>query len=175
MTCPKIAGIFGFRYGQFIPRCLRAGMKKLLSQKLKRAYIELEGAHYNAVHYQKNGNRYLKMIAPVLDFSKAAKILDIGGGYCYLTKFFKNQGYEISAIDFFYGDIPKTRCLKNGIPFYLLIVRSGFRVVSSGYVDEGICLGGNPLKNFIKIIFFPLLRVFPNFKDYLWVVAENQE
>ena len=100
--------------------CLRAEMKnRLISEKLKHAYIALEGENYNTVHYQKNGNRYLKMIAPVLQLSKAAKILDIGSGFCYLTKFFKNQGYEISAIDFFYGDIPKIRCEKSGIPFYL--------------------------------------------------------
>jgi len=253
---------------------------KLLSQRLKRAYIELDGENYNTVHYQKNGNRYLKMIAPVLQLSKAAKILDIGGGFCYLTKFFKNQGYEISAIDFFYGDIPKIRCEKSGIPFYLLnvevddlpfeeeyfdvimlgeviehftyspltplnkinkilkkggvfilttpsifriigllkmvsgynffhkllspnrenpfwykgkefiyrhnklysmkelrqlIVKSGFRIVSSGYVDEGICISGKPLKNILKIIFSPLLLIFPNFKDFIWVVAEKQE
>lgn len=254
--------------------------KRQFFQNLKRAYIELEGVHYNTAHFQKNAGRYLKMVAPVLDFPNTAKILDVGGGFCYLTQFFKNQGYEISAIDFYYGDIPKIRCQKSGIPFYLLnvevddlpfdeeyfdviilgeviehfmysplgplkkinrilktdgvfilstpglfriigllkmasgytffhkllspkkkspiwykgkkfiyrhnklysmkelrqlIVRSGFRIVSSGYVDEGICISGKPLKNFLKIVFFPLLLIFPNFKDYLWVVAEKQE
>ena len=40
----------------------------------------------------------------------------------YLTKFFKLQGYDIFALDFFYGDIPKIRCEKSAIPFYFLNV-----------------------------------------------------
>ena len=67
--------------------CLRAEMKnRLISEKLKHAYIALEGENYNTVHYQKNGNRYLKMIAPVLKLSKAAKILDIGTISCIRSK-----------------------------------------------------------------------------------------
>jgi predicted GNAT family N-acyltransferase len=54
-----------------------------------------------------------------------------------------------------------------------LIVQAGFRVASSGYVNEGISLRENRIKIFLKIIFSPLLLIVPQFKDFIWVVAEK--
>lgn len=85
-----------------IPSNLYNMKKKLISQGLKCAYLELEGVNYNAVHYRQNRNRYQKMIEAVLPLSNSGKILDIGAGFCYLTKFFKFQGYEVYAI----ADLP---------------------------------------------------------------------
>ena len=93
---------------------------KLLSQRLKQAYFELEEENYNAVHYQQNRKRYLKIIEAAFPLSKSETILDIGAGLCYLTTFLKLQGYKIFAIDFFYGDLPKIRCEQNHIPFFSL-------------------------------------------------------
>ncbi len=250
-----------------------------LSQRLKRAYLELEGINYNILHYQQHLNRYLKMIDSVLPRFSTAKILDIGGGFCYLTKFFKLQGFEIFAIDFFYGDIPQIRCERNGIPFFCLnvevddlpfekeffdviilgevlehftyspliplkkirnilkkdgmlllttpnvfrlidllkifsgyhffshllssyqeepiwykgkkfyyrhnklytmkelrrlILQSGFRITSSGFLNEGISMRDNLIKIFLQCIFSPLPFIFPQLRDVLWVVAEKE-
>lgn len=92
----------------------------LLSQKLKQAYIELEGKNFNFKHYQQNRERYLKMIEFILPFSSTAKILDVGCGFCYLAKFLKLQGFKVFAVDFFYGNVSKIRCKESGIPFFQL-------------------------------------------------------
>jgi hypothetical protein len=46
-----------------------------LSQKLKRAYLELEGENYDVAHYQQNLYRYLKIIESILPFSATNGIL----------------------------------------------------------------------------------------------------
>jgi 2-polyprenyl-3-methyl-5-hydroxy-6-metoxy-1,4-benzoquinol methylase len=250
-----------------------------ISQGLKRAYLELEGVNYNAVHYRQNRNRYQNMIEAVLPLSKSGKILDIGAGFCYLTKFFKFQGYEVYAIDFFYGDLPKIRCEQNHIPFFYLnievddlpfgkeffdaiilgeviehftytpriplrkikkvlkkdgililttpnifrifellrilsgynlynnlispyrekpiwyrgkrfyyrhnklysmkalrqtLMQSGFRIISSGYVNEEISIKENTIKVLIKWIISPLTLVFPQLRDFIWIRAKKR-
>lgn len=253
---------------------------KLIIEALEQAYLDLEGKNYNVVHYEQNRNRYLKMIEAVLLLSRSDKILDIGVGFCYLAKFFKLQGYEIFAIDFFYGDLPKIRCEQNHIPFFSLnievddlpfeieffdviilgqviehftyspliplrkikkalkkdgtlilttpnifrvfellkilsgynlfynlispyqqkpiwykgkrfyyrhnklysmkelkqiVVQAGFRIVSSGLVNEGISLKDNPIKFFLKFFFSPLTLLIPQFKDILLIVAQKED
>lgn len=249
----------------------------LLSQKLRQAYVELEGRNFNLKHFRQNSGRYLKMIEFILPFSSAGKILDIGCGFCYLTKFLKLQGSDVFAVDFFYGDIPKIRCKQSEIPFFQLnieiddisfgekafdvillgevlehfnfspliplrkirkalkkggrlilttpnalrlvnlfkllagynlyphlmayyqepiwykgksfyyrhnrlytmkelrqlISQSGFKIVSSGFISEGIYRGDNPEKVFFRFLIFPLLLAFPPLRDFLWVVAER--
>lgn len=252
---------------------------KLLSQRLKRAYLELEGGNYNAVHYQQNRNRYMKMIEAAFPLSKSEAILDIGAGFCYLTTFFKLQGYKIFAIDFFYGDLPKIRCEQNHIPFFSvnieiddlpfekesfdviilgeviehftyspiiplrkikkvlkkngtfilttpnnfrifgllktlsgynhfynllspypekpiwykgkkfyyrhdklysmkglrqIIMQAGFRMISSGFVNEGISIKENPIKIFLKCICSPFTFVFPHLQDFIWIEAKKR-
>ena len=78
----------------------------LLSKQLKQAYLALEGEHFNKKHFHVNGGRYLKMIEFIPYSSSAKKILDIGCGYCYLTKFLKLQGTEVSGVDFFLWNCP---------------------------------------------------------------------
>lgn len=92
----------------------------LLYQKLKQAYVELEGENFNFLHFEQNKKRYLKMMEFTLPFSSLAKFLDIGCGFCYLTKFLKLHGLKVYAVDFFYGDIPKIRCKESGVPFFQL-------------------------------------------------------
>jgi 2-polyprenyl-3-methyl-5-hydroxy-6-metoxy-1,4-benzoquinol methylase len=253
--------------------------RKQLCQELKRAYLELEGEHYNSVHYRQNRNRYLKMMQAVLPFSASARILDIGVGFCYLATYFKLQGYEVSAVDFFYGDLPKTRCEQNQIPFFSLNIevddlpfeeesfdviilgevvehftyspliplrkiakalkkdgtlllstpnryrilelmkklsgtnlaqnlisppreepvwhkgksfyyrhnrlysmkeirrlvrQSGFRVLSSGFKNEGICLKENPIKTFLRCVCRPFALVIPGIRDFLLIEAKRK-
>ena len=133
---------------------------KLISQKLKHAYLELEGGNYNAVHYKKNRNRYLKMIEAVLPLSKSGKILDIGAGFCYLTKFFKLQGYEIFAIDFFYGDLPKIRCEQNHIPFFYLNIEVDDLPFEKEFFD--VVILGEVIEHFTYSPLFPLNRLCSN-------------
>ncbi|MBW1782804.1 MAG: class I SAM-dependent methyltransferase [Deltaproteobacteria bacterium] len=252
---------------------------KPVFQGLKRAYYELEGKDYNAVHYQQNRNRYVKMIEAVLPLSKSVNILDIGVGFCYLAKFLKLQGFQVFAIDFFYGDLPKYRCEQNHIPFCFLNIevddmpfekeffdviilgeviehftyspliplkkirdalekdglfilttpnvfrifellrilrgrslfkplrsshqkrpiiykgkrfyyrhnklysmeslkqivrRSGFRIIASGFVNEGISFKENPIKVFLRCICWPFTLMIPQLRDFLWIQAKKE-
>ncbi len=95
-----------------------------LARKLRQAYVELDGKYPNFKHFEENKERYLKIIEFILPFSSDPRILDIGCGFCYLTKFLKIQGSNIVAVDFFYGDIPKIRCKENAIPFFQLNIEA---------------------------------------------------
>ena len=130
---------------------------KFVSQGLRRAYIELEGKNYNVVHYQQNHKRYLKMIDSVMPFSKTDKILDIGGGFCYLTLFFKRLGTDISTIDFFYGDIPEARCEKNQIPFFWLNIEVDELPFEKGSFD--VVILGEVLEHFNYSPVIPLTKI----------------
>jgi len=79
----------------------------LLAGKLKQAYLELEGSNLNLRHLQENRGRYLKMLEFILPVPFSAKILDIGCGFCYLTKFLKLQQLDVVGIDFFMGIYPQ--------------------------------------------------------------------
>jgi len=130
---------------------------KSFSQKLQHAYLELEGENYNTVHYQQNLNRYLKMTEAVLPLSKSNKILDMGVGFCYLTKFFKLQGHEIFAIDFFYGDIPKIRCERNDIPFFPLNIEVDNLPFEKEFFD--VIILGEVIEHFTYSPLIPLRKI----------------
>lgn len=130
---------------------------KSLSQRLQHAYFALEGENYNTVHYQQNLNRYLKMIEVVLPLSKSNKILDIGAGFCYLSKFFKRQGYEIYAIDFFYGNIPKVRCEQHHIPFFPLNVEVDDLPFEKDFFD--VIILGEVIEHFTYSPLIPLEKI----------------
>lgn len=86
------------------------------------AYIGLDGLNLNIKHLRQNSPRYLKMVEYVLPLKSGRKVLDIGCGYCYQTKLLSLLGCDVSAVDFYYEEIPKIRCRKSRIPFYELNV-----------------------------------------------------
>ena len=126
-------------------------------QKLKNAYVELEGENYNVKHFRQNSGRYLKIIEYILPFSRDIKILDIGCGFCYLTTFLKHQGFEVQAIDFYYGDIPKFRCQQSGVPFFQLNIEVDDLPFGEAFFD--IILLGEVLEhlNFSPLV--PLTKI----------------
>ena len=250
----------------------------LLVRKLRQAYVELDGKNFNFRHFEENKARYLKIVEFISPLSSDPRILDIGCGFCYLTRFLKDQGYHIVAVDFFYGDIPKIRCQESTIPYFQfnievedfpfgtevfdvvilgevlehlnyspliplgeirrvlkkggklilttpnalrlinllkllvgrniypdlntycqepflckgrsffyrhnrlytikelrqLISQAGFKTLSSGFVGEGNYRGDNPEKALLRSLLYPFLLIFPHFRDFLWVVAENR-
>ena len=133
----------------------------LVAEKLKQAYLELEGGNLNLKHLQENRARYLKMLEFILPAPSSAKILDIGCGFCYLTKFLKLQQLDVAGIDFFYGDIPAVRCEKSGIPFFQLNIevddfpfeKDAFDVILFGEVLEHLNYSPiTPLKKIRKAL-----------------------
>jgi len=129
----------------------------LLHRKLKQAYIELEGKNFNSKHFQENRGRYFKMIEFILPFSSAAKILDIGCGFCYLTKFLRLQGFKVFAVDFFYGDIPKIRCKEIGVPFYQLNIEVDDLPFGEKVLD--VIILGEVLEHFNYSPLIPLRKI----------------
>ncbi|UCG93675.1 MAG: class I SAM-dependent methyltransferase [Candidatus Aerophobus sp.] len=129
----------------------------LVSQKLRQVYVELEGENFNGKHFQQNRRRYLKMLEFILPFSSTAKILDIGCGYCYLTKFLKHEGFEVFAVDFFYGDTPKIRCHESGIPFFQLNIEVDDLPFGEDVFD--VIILGEVLEHFSYSPLIPLKKI----------------
>ena len=129
----------------------------LLSKQLKQAYIALDGEHFNKEHFQVNGGRYLKMIGFIPYSSSARKILDIGCGYCYLTKFLKRQGTEVFGVDFYYGTVPENRCHQSGIPYSQLNIETDDLPFGENFFD--VVLLGEVLEHFTHSPLVPLARI----------------
>ena len=128
-----------------------------IPQHLKKAYVELEGRKYNVKHFRQNSGRYLKMIEFILPCSSDIRILDIGCGYCYLTKFLKLQGLQIQAIDFYYGDIPKIRCQQSSVPFFQLNIEADDFPFGEAFFD--IILLGEVLEHLNYSPLIPLKKI----------------
>jgi 2-polyprenyl-3-methyl-5-hydroxy-6-metoxy-1,4-benzoquinol methylase len=128
-----------------------------LSQALRQAFIELEGAKFNVKRFRENRGRYLKMVEFISTSYPNAKILDIGCGYCYLTKFLNLRGFEVSAVDFFYGQIPEIRCKENNIPFYRLNIELDDLPFAEDAFD--VVLLGQVLEHFNDSPFIPLKKI----------------
>jgi hypothetical protein len=55
-----------------------------------------------------------------------------------------------------------------------LVAQAGFTILSSGFVSEGTYLRDSPKKVFVRLLISPLLLVFPQLRDYLWMVARRK-
>jgi hypothetical protein len=55
-----------------------------------------------------------------------------------------------------------------------LMIQTGFKILSSGFVREGIFWKDNPNKLLFKLLTLPILSAFPPLRDFLWVVAEKK-
>jgi len=117
----------------------------------------MEGKDFDAKHFRQNMARYLKIIERILPFSSPAKILDLGCGYCYLTEFLKREGFQVFAVDFFYGDTPKIRCQQSGIPFYPLNIEVDDLPFEKDYFD--VIILGEVLEHFNYSPLIPLNKI----------------
>jgi 2-polyprenyl-3-methyl-5-hydroxy-6-metoxy-1,4-benzoquinol methylase len=85
------------------------------------------------------------------------KILDIGCGYCYLTRFLKGQGYDVLGVDFFYGTIPEDRCRQSEIPYYQLNIETDDLPFEENIFD--VVLLGEVLEHLTHSPLLPLARI----------------
>jgi 2-polyprenyl-3-methyl-5-hydroxy-6-metoxy-1,4-benzoquinol methylase len=138
-------------------------MGNSLLNELKQSYKELDGKDFNRTHFRQNSQRYLRMTRHLLPVPVGAKILDIGCGFCYLTKFLRLQGFDVFAVDFFYGDLPRARCEMSGIPYFHLNIEVDDLPFEEKTFDAIVL--GEVLEHFTYSPLEPLARIRKALKD----------
>jgi SAM-dependent methyltransferase len=85
------------------------------------------------------------------------RILDVGCGTCCLALCLKRLGYDVTAVDFYYGDLPERRCREHGIPYVRCHVEADPLPFENGTFDAALL--GEVIEHFTYSPLVPLRAV----------------